>query len=64
MILIKIKHVKMILSDREIAQLRKLLLEIDQGLEKTRYRQYIQTRTRLIRLMLSKAHRREKGTLL
>jgi hypothetical protein len=54
----------MILSDREVNQLRKLLLEIDKGLEKTRYKQYIQTRTRLIRLMLGKAHRREKGTLL
>ena len=64
MILSKIKHIKMILSDREIIQLRKLLLEIDKGLEKTRFRQYIQTRTRNIRLMLNKAERREKNTLL
>ena len=54
----------MVLSDKEIVQLRRLLWEIDTGLEKTRYKQYIQTRTRKIRLMLGKAHRREKGTLL
>lgn len=52
------------LSDKEVVQLRRMLWEIDKGLEKTRFKQYIQTRTRCIRVMLNKAHRREKGTLL
>ena len=54
----------MILSDKEVARLRKLLWEIDQGLNKTRFRPFVQTRTRNIRLMLVKAERREKNTLL
>jgi hypothetical protein len=54
----------MILSDAEVARLRRLLWEIDKGLSKTRYKSYVETRTRHIRLMLSKAARREKGTLL
>ena len=54
----------MILSDAEVARLRRLLWEIDKGLNKTRYRPYTETRTRNIRLMLSRAERREKHTLL
>ena len=50
----------MILSETEVARLRKLLWEIDYGLNKTRFRPYVQTRTRNIRLMLTKAERREK----
>lgn len=52
------------LSEHEVARLRKLLWEIDKGLEKTRFRAYVENRTRMIRLMLSKAERREKNTLL
>lgn len=52
------------LSEFEIAKLRRLLWEIDQGLNKTRYRSYVETRTRAIRLMLSRAARREKGRLI
>jgi hypothetical protein len=54
----------MILSDSEVTRLRRLLWEIDKGLDKTRFKPYVETRTRNIRLMLSKAARREKGTLL
>ena len=54
----------MILSDGEVLRLRRLLWEIDKGLEKTRYKAYVETRTRNIRLMLTKAERREKNTLL
>lgn len=54
----------MTLSDAEVARLRRLLWEIDQGLNKTRFRQYIETRTRNIRLMLTRAERREKNRLL
>lgn len=54
----------MILNDAEVARIRRLLWEIDKGLDKTRYKQYVETRTRNIRLMLSKAERREKNTLL
>ena len=54
----------MTLSDSEVARLRRLLGEIDQGLNKTRYKPYVETRTRNIRLMLVKAERREKNTLL
>ena len=54
----------MILSDAELARLRRLLWEIDKGLNKTRYRPYTETRTRNIRLMLSRAERREKNTLI
>ena len=54
----------MILSDSEVARLRRLLWEIDQGLNKTRYKPYVETRTRTIRLVLTKAERREKNKLL
>jgi hypothetical protein len=54
----------MTLSDTEVARLRKLLWEIDKGLSKTRYKPYTETRTRNIRLMLSRAERREKHRLL
>ena len=54
----------MILSDSEVARLRKLLLEIDKGLVKPVHRRYVETRTRNIRLMLVRAERREKNTLL
>ena len=54
----------MILSDREVARLRRLLREIDGGFTKKRAKPYIENRTRNIRLMLAKAERREKDTLL
>jgi len=54
----------MILSDAEVARLRRLLWEIDKGLSKTKYKPYTETRTRNIRLMLTRAERREKGRLL
>ena len=54
----------MTLSDTEVARLRRLLWEIDKGLDKTRYKAYVETRTRNIRLMLTRAERREKHTLL
>ena len=54
----------MILGDSEVARLRKLLREIDLGLEKKRYKSYVENRTRNIRLMLLRAERREKNTLL
>lgn len=54
----------MILSDAEVAKIRRLLWEIDKGLTKTRYKPYVETRTRNIRLILTKAERREKHTLL
>lgn len=54
----------MILSDTEVARLRRLLLEIDKGLGKKAYKSYVGNRIRIIRLMLSKAERREKNTLL
>lgn len=54
----------MILSESEIARIRRLLWEIDKGLDKTRYKSYVETRTRTIRLMLTRAERREKNRLL
>lgn len=54
----------MILSDAEVARIRRLLLEIDKGLTRTRHKPYVETRSRNIRLILSKAERREKHTLL
>ena len=54
----------MILSDSEVARLRKLLMEIDKGLTNRVFKSYVQNRTRNIRLMLSRAERREKHTLL
>lgn len=52
----------MTLSDFEVAKLRKLLQEIDMAKGKRWI--YIQDRTRTIRLMLTRAERREKNTLL
>lgn len=54
----------MTLSDREVARLQLLLWEIDHGLNKKAYKAYIGNRTRNIRLMLTRAARREKNTLL
>lgn len=54
----------MTLSDSEAVKLRRLLWEIDKGLDKTRYKSYVETRTRQIRLMLLRAERREKNRLL
>lgn len=54
----------MTLSDREVAKLRQILFEIDKGLTKKAYKAYVGNRTRNIRLMLSRAERREKNTLL
>ena len=54
----------MTLSEFEVARLRRLLWEIDQGLNKTRYKPYVETRIRNIRLMLTRAERREKNRLL
>lgn len=54
----------MILSEKEVLRLRKTLKEIDMGLNKKAYRSYIGNRTRNIRLMLLRAERREKNTLL
>jgi hypothetical protein len=54
----------MILSDKEVSRLKKLLSEIDQGFTKKRVKPYVTNRTRNIRLMLTKAERREKNTLL
>ena len=59
-----IKRRVMILSDHEVAKLRRLLWEIDKGLDKTRFRAYVNTRTRQVRLMLTRAERRERHTLL
>lgn len=53
----------MTLSDTEVARLRRLLWEIDKGLDKKRFKPYVETRTRYIRLMLTKAERREKESL-
>ena len=54
----------MILSDKEVARLRKLLREVDSEAGGKSRKAYIQNRTRNIRLMLSRAERREKNTLL
>lgn len=54
----------MVLSDAEIARIRRLLREIDEGLNKKRFKPFVGNRTRNIRLILSKAERREKNTLL
>lgn len=58
------RRVFMILSEREVARLRQLLWEIDKGLDKKRYKFYVENRTRQVRLMLARAERREKNTLL
>lgn len=52
------------LSESEVARIRRLLLEIDNGMTKARVRQYVGTRTRNIRLLLTRAERREKNTLI
>jgi hypothetical protein len=54
----------MTLSDQEVARLRRLLLEIDKGLANVRYKPFIGNRVRNIRLLLTKAERREKNKLL
>lgn len=54
----------MILSDKEAVRLRRLLMEIDRETSGKVRRSVIQTRIRNIRLMLLKAERREKNTLL
>lgn len=54
----------MTLSDKEVSRLRKLLLEIDKSFTKKTYKSYISNRTRIIRLILAKAERREKNSLL
>lgn len=54
----------MILTDKEVAKLRQMLREIDEGQSKKKHKTYTATRTRTIRLMLSRAERREKGKLL
>lgn len=54
----------MTLSDKEVARLRQYLNEIDRGLCKKTYKSFVGNRTRLIRLMLTRAARREKDNLL
>ena len=54
----------MILSDKEAVRLRRLLIEIDREASGKGRKSVIQTRTRNVRLMLLKAERREKNTLL
>jgi hypothetical protein len=48
----------MILSDKEVTRLRRLLVEIDHEASGKGRKSVIQTRTRNIRLMLSRAERR------
>lgn len=54
----------MYLSDSEVQKLRRLLAEIDKGLDKKRFKSFVGNRTRNIRLVLNKAERREKNTLI
>ena len=54
----------MTLSEFEVAKLRRLPWEIDKGLDKKKFKPYVETRTRNIRLMLTRAERREKNRLL
>lgn len=54
----------MILSDNEVARIRGLLLEIDRADKAGAKKNYIQNQTRNIRLMLIRAERRAKNTLL
>lgn len=54
----------MYLSDSEVLKLRRLLMEIDKGLDKKRFKSFVCNRTRNIRFMLNKAERRESNTLL
>ena len=53
----------MVLSDKEVARLRTLLMEIDKGLCKKTYKSFVGNRVRNIRLMLTRAERREKNTI-
>lgn len=52
------------LSAKEVARIRKFLMGIDQEATGKGRRSVINTRTRNIRLVLSKAERREKNMLL
>ena len=52
------------LSEKEVAQIEKLLHDIEMGLNRPRYKLYVGNRVRNIRLMLTRAKRREKHTLL
>ena len=54
----------MTLNEAEVARLRRLLKEIDEGLSKKRFKPFVCTRTRNIRVLLNKAERRAKNTLL
>jgi hypothetical protein len=54
----------MILSDKETARLRKLLLDVEKGLLKKTYKPFVSHRLSQIRLILNKAERREKNRLL
>ena len=54
----------MYLSDSEVLKLRKLLMEIDKGLEKKRFKSFVGNRTRNIRVIINRAERREKNTLI
>lgn len=54
----------MILSEHETAKLLKYLWEIDKEASGKGRKAVINTRTRNIRLMLTRARRREKGKLL
>ena len=51
---------KTTLTETEVARIRRLLWEIDKGLNRVKFRPYAETRTRNIRLILSRAERREK----
>lgn len=54
-------HVAMTLTPSELSRIRRLLSEIDSEVSGRNRRPVISTRTRNIRLVLSKAQRREKG---
>lgn len=51
----------MTLTPSELSRIRRLLSEIDSEVSGRNRRPVISTRTRYIRLVLSKAQRREKG---
>ena len=50
----------MTLSNAEVARIRRLLWEIDKGLTKTKYKPYVETRTRNIRLILTNIDREKQ----
>lgn len=52
------------LSEKEVLRIRKSLMDIDRYILKPRAKFNIQNKTRIIRLILTKAERREKNTLL